>query len=253
MEASKTKLKETERRYAQNQTLFKKGIISKDSLDSSKNQLEIEKANTKVLEASYKRVKWNFDNLKIRAAIDGNVIDIIPDVGQEVFEGNLVAKVVNLSGKRLIAGADAEIARLVKTGDVVDLLSNSQRHSENRKGEIVGVSRSSNNRGTYEIEVKILSNGVSWWPGEIVIIKIPTKRISNVVRIPRNAFLFGRSNEIFIFVSKNGKSLKIPIEVTWLDDKTGLVPVEMLPHDCQIIIEGGSGLSNGQEIKVITE
>jgi len=253
LKASVASLKEIERKFNQNQTLFKKGIISRDNLDSNRNQLEVERANMQSLEASYNRIKWNYDNLEIKSPIDGTVIDIVPDVGQEVFEGEQVAKVVNLSNKRLIAGVDASIARLVKTGSEVDLKSNSQGIVEIGKGEIVGVSRNSDDdTGTYEIEINILTDDVNWWPGEIVAISIPIKKLSNVVSIPRTAVL-SASDEIFIFVSQNGKSLKVPVEVTWVDDKTGLIPVESLPRDSYIITEGGSGLTSGQEIKIITE
>ncbi|MGI9554251.1 MAG: efflux RND transporter periplasmic adaptor subunit [Thermodesulfobacteriota bacterium] len=253
LKASKANLKEIERKFRQNQTLFQKGIISRDNLDSNKNQLEVEKANMQSLEASYNRVKWNYDNLEIKSPIDGTVIDIIPDVGQEVFEGEQVAKVVNLSNKRLVAGVDASIARLVKTGSEVDLKSNSQGIIELGRGEIVGVSRNSDDdTGTYEIEIKVLTDDVNWWPGEIVAVNIPIKKLSNVIRVPRTAVLSG-SNEVFIFVSQNGKSLKVPVEVTWVDDKTGLIPLEFVPQDSQIIIEGSSGLTNGQEVKIITE
>lgn len=253
LKASMANLNEIERKYRQNQTLFKKGIISRDNLDSNRNQLEVEKANMKSLEASYNRIKWNYDNLEIKSPIDGTVIDIIPDVGQEVFEGEQVAKVVNLSSKRLIAGVDASIARLVKTGTVVELQSNSQGFIERGKGEIVGVSRNSDDdTGTYEIEVKVLSDDVNWWPGEIVTIRVPVKKFTDVVSVPRTAVLSGL-NEVFIFVSQNAKSIKVPVEVTWVDDKTGLIPMEILPPDSLIIIEGSSGLTNGQEIKIITE
>ncbi|MGI9534386.1 MAG: efflux RND transporter periplasmic adaptor subunit [Thermodesulfobacteriota bacterium] len=250
--ASKANLKEIERKYRQNQTLFSKGIISRDNLDSNKNQLEVENANMKSLEASYNRIKWNYDNLEITSPIDGTLVDIIPDVGQEVFEGEQVAKVVNLSSKRLIAGVDASIARLVKTGTLVDLQSNSQGFTEKGNGEVVGVSRNSDDTGTYEIEIKIISDEVNWWPGEIVTIKVPVKKLSNVISLPRTAVLSG-SNEVFIFVSLDGKSLKVPVEVTWVDDKTGLIPIDVLPPDSLIITEGSSGLTNGQELNIITE
>ena len=253
LKASKASLREIERKYKQNQTLFQKGIISRDNLDSNKNQLEVERANMQSLEASYNRIKWNYDHLEIKSPIDGTVIDIVPDVGQEVSEGEQVARVVNLSNKRLIAGVDASIARLVKTGTEVDLKSNSQGITELGKGEIVGVSRNSDDEtGTYEIEVKILTDEVNWWPGEIVAISVPIKKLSNVISVPRTAVLSG-SNEIFIFVSQNGKSLKVPVEVTWVDDKTGLIPLEILPKDSLIIIEGSSGLTSGQKLTIIKE
>ena len=253
LKAAKATFNETERKFRQNQSLYDKGIISRDNLDSNRNQLEVDRANMKSIEASYNRLKWNYDNLEIRSPIDGTVIDIVPDVGQEVFEGEQVAKVVNLRSKRLIAGVDASVARLVKTGTVVDLQSNAQGFTETGKGEIVGVSRNTNDEsGTYELEVKIISDEVNWWPGEIVSIRVPLKKLSNVISVPRTAVLSG-SDEVFIFVARDDMSQKVPVEVTWVDDKTGLIPMETIPPDSLIIVEGSSGLANGQEVTIITE
>ena len=164
-----------------------------------------------------------------------------------------VAKVVNLTSKRLIAGVDASIARLIVTGAIVDLQSNTQGFIEKGKGEIVGVSRNSaDDSGTYELEVKVLTDDVNWWPGEIVAIRVPVRKLTNVISVPRTAVLSG-ANEVFIFVSQDGKSIKVPVEVTWVDDKTGLIPAEALPAESLIITEGSSGLTNGQEIKIVTE
>jgi len=253
LKASKANLNEIKRKYELNKTLFEKGIISRDNLDSNKNQLVVENANMKSLEASYNRVKWDYDNLEIRSPIEGTIIEIQPDIGQEVFVGELLATVVNLENKRVIAGVDASIAKLIKTGGEVDISLSTQSLTENGKGEVVGISRNSNDdSGIYEIEIKLTKNDLNWWPGEIVTIKLPINKLENVFSVPRTA-VFSDSTEIFIFVAKNEKSIKVPVEVTWLDDKTGFIPFDYLPEDSLIITEGSSGLTNGQDIRIISD
>ncbi len=253
LKASKANLNEINRKYKQNQTLFEKGIISRDNLDSNKNQLAVESANVKALEAAYNRVKWDFDNLEIRSPINGTLIEIQPDIGQEVLLGESLATVVNLENKRVIAGVDASIARLIQTGGEVDLTLSTQGITENGKGEVVGISRNSNDdSGVYEIEIRLTDDDLNWWPGEIVTVRLPIKKLVNMVNVPRSA-VFSDSAEVFIFVAKNDKSIKVPVEVTWLDDKAGFIPFDLLPADSQIITEGSSGLTNGQDIRIISD
>ena len=253
LKASKANLNEINRKYNQNKTLFDKGIISRDNLDSTRNQLAVESANVKSLEASYNRVKWDFDNLEIRSPINGTIVEIQPDVGQEVLVGETLTRVINLENKRVIAGVDASIARLVKTGAEVDLTLSTQGITEVGKGEIVGISRNSNDdSGVYEIEVNLTGEDLNWWPGEIVTVKLPIKKLVNMVNVPRSA-VFSDSTEVFIFVAKGDKSIKVPVEVTWLDDKNGFIPFDYLPADSQIITEGSSGLTNGQDIRIISD
>ena len=252
LKASKANLSEINRKYEQNKTLFDKGIISRDNLDSTRNQLAVESANVKSLEASYNRVKWDFDNLEITSPINGTIIDIIPDVGQEVVVGELLVKVVNLDKKRVIAGVDASIARRIERGSEVALTLSTQGLTERGKGKVVGISRNSNDdSGIYEIEV-MLTGDTNWWPGEIVSLELPINKLENVVGVPRTA-VFSNSTEVFIFVVKDMKSIKVPVEVTWLDDKTGYIPFASLPEDSMLITEGGSGLTNGQDIRIISE
>ena len=253
LKASKANLSEINRKYQQNKTLFDKGIISRDNLDSTRNQLAVESANVKSLEASYNRVKWDFDNLEITSPISGTIIDIFPDVGQEVVVGELLAKVVNLENKRVIAGVDASIARRIERGSEVEITLSTQGLTEKGKGEIVGISRNANDdSGIYEIEVKLTDDDLNWWPGEIVSLKLPVNKLENVVSVPRTA-VFSNSTEVFIFVVKDMKSIKVPVEVTWLDDKTGFIPFASLPADSMVITEGSSGLTNGQDIRILSE
>ena len=181
--SGKSNLKETRRKYNQSKELFEKGIIAKDTLDSLYNRMESEEANLKSLEASYNRIKWNYDNLEIKSPINGKIIDIIPDIGQEVLVRELVAEVVNLTSKKIVAGVDASIARLAKKVENVEVNLRVNGHEESTMGKIVGISQNTNDlSGTYDIEVRITDENVDWWPGEIVSIKIPIKKMNNIIK-----------------------------------------------------------------------
>lgn len=253
LKASQANLAEIRRKYDQNQKLYDKGIISRDNLDSTRNQLAVESANMKSFEASYNRVKWDYDNLEITSPINGTIIEIFPDVGQEVSVGELLAKVVNLENKRVIAGIDASVARQIERGSEVEITLNTQGTTEYGKGELVGISRnSSDDSGIYEIEIKLTGENMNWWPGEIVSLKLPVRKLENVFSVPRTA-VFSDSSEVFIFVAKDNKSIKVPVQVTWVDSKTGYIPVEVLPSGSDVITEGSSGLTNGQEVRIISD
>ncbi|MGH7885818.1 MAG: efflux RND transporter periplasmic adaptor subunit [Thermodesulfobacteriota bacterium] len=251
LKSSAEKLKESRRKYNQNKILLEKGIVSNDTMEESENQVNINSANVKSLEASLKRMQFDFDKLKVRSPIEGQIVEIIPDVGQEVLDGEIVAKVVNLSSKRIVAGVDASLARTIDSGLDVELTLKLNGITEKSSGKVVGVSKDfDDNTGVYEVEIKIEDQEVNWWPGEIVAIKFPVKKFENVVKIPRTAVL-SDSSEIFVFVVNEGRSLKVPIEITWVDDKYGFASADDILSNSQIITEGGAGLSSGQQVKII--
>lgn len=253
LESAKGKLAEAERIYRRNSALFEKGIVSEDETEASLNLLETASAGVKALEASYKRAKWNYENLKIRSPIQGQVVEIVPDVGQETRNGDVVAKVVNLSGRKVIAGVDVSVARSVNRGDVLEVSLTRDGTVETVAGEVDGVSPGSDDlSGTYDVEIAISDPSVKWWPGEMVSVKIPVQMLDNVVRIPKTAVLSdNKENSSFVLVEKNGEVLKAKVAPTWIDDNSAYISFDSLPPDSRIITEGNFGLLPGQPVRVV--
>ena len=253
LESAKGKLAEADRVYRRNTALFEKGIVSEDETEASKNLLETASASVKALEASYNRAKWNYENLKIRSPIQGQVVEIVPDIGQETRSGDVVAKVVNLSGRKVIAGVDVSVARSVKRGDVLEVSLTRDGAVETVTGEVSGVSPGSNDfSGTYDIEIAISDPSVKWWPGEIVSVKIPVQKLDNVVRVPKTAVLSdSRETSPFVLVEKNGEVLKVKVAPTWIDGDSAYISFASLPQDSRIITEGNFGLLPGHPVKVV--
>lgn len=251
LESAKAKLNESRRKLAQNRILLEKGIISKDAMQESENQVNIDSANVNSLEASLKRARFNYDKLRVRSPIDGQLVEIVPDIGQEVLEGEVIARVVNISKVRVVAGVDASLARSLKNGLTVDLSLKLNGKSEAAKGIISGISKNfADNTGIYEVEVDIRSENINWWPGEIVSIRFPVKKYENVVKVPRSAVL-SDSSELFVFIVKNGRTMKLPVEITWLNDEFGYVGASQIPIDSRIIEEGAAGLTSGQQVRIL--
>lgn len=253
LESAKGKLAEAERVYRRNSALFEKGIVSEDETEASRNLLETSSAGVKALEASYKRAKWNYENLKIRSPIRGQIVEIVPDIGQETRNGDVVAKVVNLSGRKVIAGVDVSVARSVKRGDVLEVSLTRDGTVETVTGEVDGVSPGSDDfSGTYDIEIAISDSSVKWWPGEMVSVKIPVQKLGNVVRVPKTAVLSdSRENSSFVLVEKNGEVLKAKVAPTWIDDNSAYISFDSLPPASRIITEGNFGLRPGQPVRVV--
>ena len=253
LESARGNLAEAERVYRRNTVLFEKGIVSEDETETSRNLLGTATAGVKALEASYNRARWNHENLKIRSPIEGQVVEIVPDIGQEIRSGDVIARVVNLSGRKVIAGVDVSVARIVKRGDSLGVSLGRNGVEETISGEVSGVSPGSDEfSGTYDIEIAISDPSVKWWPGEIVSVKIPSQKLDNVVRIPKTAVL-SDSKEAFAFVlvEKNGEVSKVKVSPTWIDDNSAYIHFDSLPPDSRIITEGNFGLLPGQMVRIV--
>lgn len=249
LKSARANLKDLRRRLEQTKTLFDKGIVSRGNLDSLSNQVEAESANFNALEASYKLMKWDVEHLVVRSPISGRIVEVLPDIGQEVSVGDLLVKMVNSSQERVIAGVQPRWARLIEPGMTVKLRTTSDGNVQVTEGKIIGVSPDmDSSSGTYEVEAEIVVNEYDWWPGEIVNMQVPVELLKDVIILPRTAVL-SDSKDLFIFVYKDGKALKVPVNVTWLNETEGAVPLNMIPEGTQIIVEGHVGLAGGQLVR----
>lgn len=251
LRSARSNLNELKRKYDQTLTLVEKGIVARDTLQSLSNQVSSEASNVDALEAAYNLMKWDVDHLVIRAPISGKVVDIIPDVGQEVEAGELVAKIVSTSNEQVVAGVEPRWARVIKPGMTVNFSTTLNGRLERTEGEIIGVSPDMDSAsGTYKVEARLLKNEYNWWPGEIVNMEVPVELLTDVILVPRTAVL-SDNREFFIFVYKEGKALKVPVSVTWINENEGSIPSNMIPEGSKIIVEGHVGLAGGQLVRLM--
>ncbi len=251
LKSARANLEELKRKYEQTLTLVKKGIVARDTLDSLSNQLKAQSADVDALGAAYERAKWDVDHLRVRAPIKGRIVEIFPDIGQEVLADEVVVRMVNTSTQRVVAGVDAHWARMIQPGLTVNLSTTANGKVEGAKGKIIGVSPDMDPvSGTYMVEAKIVQNEYEWWPGEVVNMQLPVELLKNVTIVPQTAVL-SDGGEVFLFIYDDGKALKVPVIVTWLNEKEGAIPTHMIPKGTKIIIEGHAGLADGQPVRIM--
>ena len=251
LKSAKANLSELRRKYDQSLTLLEKGIIARDAADSLANQLAAESANVDSLEASYGLMKWDVENMTLTAPISGKIVDVIPDIGQEITAGQLAVKMVSTEEKRVVAGVEPRWARIIEPGMTVRLSTTLSNRLEETEGKIIGVSPDIDSAsGTYRVEATIVDNPYNWLSGEIVNMEIPVELLTDVVVVPRTAVL-SDSNELFVFVYQDGKAIKVPVKVEWINDREGTISRSMIPSDSSIIVEGHVGLAGGQLVKLI--
>lgn len=249
--SAKANLAELRRKVDQNRTLVEKGIVAQDTLDSLTNQLSSEASNVDGLEASYNLMKWDVEHLNIKAPISGKISEIIPDIGQEVPVGEVVARMVSTANERVEAGVEPRWARVIKPGMTVKINTTLNGTFEETEGRIIGVSPDMDSvSGTYKVEAEIVDNRYNWWPGEIVNMQVPVELLKDVVIVPRTAVLSDNQN-LFIFVYQDGKAQKTPVSVVWINENEGSIPSNMIPENGKIIVEGHVGLAGGQVVRLM--
>lgn len=251
LNSARADLKELRRLYNKNISLVEKGIVAKDTLESLNNQIAAKAAQADALDASYKRSNWDVEHLVIKSPIKGKIIDVIPDIGQEVMVNEVVVNLVNSTRKEVVAGVDANWARTLRKDTKVTLTNFINDELQTSTAVIRGISPNIDQAsGTYSVEAEIVDEDNNWLPGEIINMEVPIELLRDVVKVPRTAIL-SDSNNVFVFIYADGIAKKVPIEVTWLNDEQGAISSDSLPRGSKIIIEGNAGLADDQPVRII--
>jgi multidrug efflux pump subunit AcrA (membrane-fusion protein) len=158
---------------------------------------------------------------------------------------------VSTGKEQVVAGVEPRWARVIKPGMTVNLSTTLNGVLEEAEARVIGVSPDMDSAsGTYKVEAELLDNKYNWWPGEIVNMQVPVELLSDVVIVPRTAVL-SDNRDLFIFVYKDGKALRIPVSVVWINENEGSIPSKMIPEEGKVIIEGHVGLAGGQLVRLI--
>lgn len=252
LNSARAQLRESQRQYEQNKKLFEKGIIARDTLESSLNQLRSNESTVNSLEASYRIMKWEYEQLSVRSPIEGRVIEIIPDVGQELQVNERAARVVNSQEKKVMAGVDASMAKVVSEGTEVKIHAEKNGEEILQKGYVTGISEDvDENSSLYSLEVRMAEESGDLLPGEIVTLEIPVQKLEGVVKVPVTS-VYSDNDHYYIYVAKDNTAVRIKIDdVKWINDNFGLIDPASLPEKSRIITEGSAALNDGDQLKLI--
>lgn len=267
--SAKSELDEAQRKHGQYRRLFEKGVVSRDELDTARAALEGAESRTDALEASYEKARWYFDRLKVRSPAAGTVVEVIPDTGQEVAEGEVVARVSGGGTGRVVANVDSSVAKRARRGSkaVVEYRMNGETRTAN--ATVTGVSTETGEGSTtYAVEVTVDGEtpdggpppdgepprgAPPLWAGEFVNLRIRSGLLTGFTRVPVIAFLYDNRRP-YVFVVSGGKAKRIDLGgggVVRLDSETSAVSAARFPPGSLIVTEGNTRLSDGRTVKVV--
>ena len=252
--SAKSEYEEARRKYEQYKRLFDKGVVSKDDLDSAQNAFRGAESRMEALDASYGKAEWYVKRLKVRSPTDGKVVEVLPDVGQEVAEGEVVARVSGGRRNTLVASVDSSVAKGAGRGSKVYVEYKTPEGKRTAAGTVKGVSAETDSGSTtYSVEISV-EDGAPLWPGEFVNVRIRSGLLAGVTRLPVTALLYD-NKEPFVFIAKRGKAVKLPLEggVVRLDSGTAAVAAGQFPRGSLVITEGNSRLAAGRPVKVLKD
>ncbi len=211
--------------YERMQNLYDAGGISRQQLDESETQYNISRAN---YDSAIK-------NVNILAPISGIVSNISARAGDNLYKGEPVATIADLSSLNAKIFVGEQDIDGFYEGLEVDISTNSMKHEA--KGTVKKVAMSADpQRRAFEVEVSVDNSGNTYKPGMLVDVHALINRIENAVVIPKLIIQSDTGGD-FIFIVKDQKAVKRIIK-TGMESR-GMIHVEsgLSPGDL-LVTEG---------------
>lgn len=189
-----------------------------------------------------------FAPAEITSPLPGVITKYFLDIGQNVTPQVPVLEVAEINSvKALVQVTEKELNR-VKTGQTVrfkcDAYPDKVFH-----GRVAKISESLDiNSRTSEVEIHSENSDFKLKPGMFARVEIVLKKKTSVV-IPREA-LIQQDNKYFIFVLKNSKAVKVPVEAGIIRENEIEILKGLKPRDTVVTV-GWHNLTDGQAVEVV--
>ncbi len=222
--------------------LVKKGVTAATELDEIEAQL-------KDLTARRKEAQLALSRTKITSPISGRVNEIKAEKGDYVSVGDPVAQVLQFDYVKVTVGVpESDVAAIFDLEEaelVIEALG-----KRKVKGRKVFLSRQPRTLARlYDLELKVPNPDGQILPGMFARVELVKQVFTEALAVPLYAII-SQGDEHFVYVEKDGRAEKRPVElgtlVGWeVQVTSGLVPGE------RVIVVGHRFLDHGQAVEVI--
>jgi membrane fusion protein, multidrug efflux system len=268
LQKEKENYKLTKYMVDKNTQLAKDGVLAANDYAQLVSDMEISKAELKVIESNIKKDKINLKYCTIKSPIDGVVGKI------EIDAGNLV-KADYTHDKQLTTIRQVNplqvdftlpdmyykiIRNAMKENELKIIITARQKapSEEKKKHEYSGVLNFIDNTmnpetGTILLRATVNNDNLELWPGQMVRVNLIVGEIKNAILIPSKAIRSGKNGKYIFIVAKNNKTDVINIKIgLTIDDKTVIREGDLKTSD-KVITAGLENLGSGSSIKIIKD
>lgn len=231
-----------ENEYARAQQLVAQQLISVADHDQIRYDLENARATNRLarLELSYANVA---------APISGVIAQRSIKTGNFVQINTPIFRIVDVSRLEATLNVPERELATLQPGLPVELEADALP-GERFEGSIDRVSPVVDaGSGTFRV-VAVFDNAGVLQPGMFGRIAIDYDQRADALVIPRNALLDGETGDAAVFVVRDGKAVRVPLQLGYLDGAWAEVRDGLTLGD-QVVVAGKSALRDGSEVTVI--
>ena len=250
-EAAKAVAQNAEQQFARAETLYKGDALAKKDYDNALMQRNVAISTFKEASAGLQNARNTLNDTKIVAPYDGYIDKKVVDVGTVVPEGAPVVSFISNEITDISVNASVRDIEYIKNAENINFKDSTSDKIYNLKIKSIAQNPDSINL-TYPVVFTFseLSENDKFLSGQTGTVTIVVKnKGKEEILIPINAVFEDKGSNVYLF--KDGKAIKTPIELGELRETDKISVVKGLKTGDKVIIAGVSKLADGDKVKLL--
>ncbi|MCB1216176.1 efflux RND transporter periplasmic adaptor subunit [bacterium] len=250
--------------------LFAQGVVSRselDALDMAKRQAEesvvqarqqlalseegprleqidLAKGALQASSGGLEMARTQLAHTELRAPISGTVTMRMLEPGQNVLAGSPVIELADLSSLEIRTEIPEGDLAAISPGDMADVSFPASPADQTRATLVTIAPRASALTRAFPVTLVMSSAPEGIVPGMVALVTLGFSENPGGLVIRENAII-----DDAVFVARDGRAVRIPVER--LADRGGLVFVDGLSTDDQVIVNGQNRLAEGDDVVIV--
>ena len=250
-EAAKAVAQNAEQQFARAETLYKGDALAKKDYDNALMQRNVAISTFKEASAGLQNARNTLNDTKIVAPYDGYIDKKVVDVGTVVPEGGPVVSFISNEITDISVNASVRDIEYIKNAENISFKDSTSDKIYNLKIKSIAQNPDSINL-TYPVVFTFseLSENDKFLSGQTGTVTIVVKnKGKEEILIPINAVFEDKGSNVYLF--KDGKAIKTPIELGELRETDKISVVKGLKTGDKVIVAGISKLADGDKVKLL--
>ena len=250
-EAAKAVAQNAEQQFARAETLYKGDALAKKDYDNALMQRNVAISTFKEASAGLQNARNTLNDTKIVAPYDGYIDKKVVDVGTVVPEGGPVVSFISNEITDISVNASVRDIEYIKNAENIVFKDSGSDKIYGLKIKSIAQNPDSINL-TYPVVFTFseLSENDKFLSGQTGTVTIAVKnKGKEEILIPINAVFEDKGSNVYLF--KDGKAIKTPIELGELRETDKISVVKGLKTGDKVIVAGVSKLADGDKVKLL--
>lgn len=242
LNSAKVQLDGKRKDFLRTENLFKQESVSQKSFDDARDALTLAEVN-------YRLALEEYNKGVVKSPINGSIDDIVPNRGEYVSPGTIVAIIVSMDKLKIYVDIPEKDIPFLTLGQEVDVYpADIADETRKIKGKINFISKTSNPKTlTYKARID-LENQNLIKPGRIVRADIVRRDIKNTIAADIYSVI-DNNGEKYVYLNKNGKAFFQKVDLGPMVGQEVVVNAGLAEGDL-IVVSGQQFLSDGVPIRV---